>query len=472
MVARHGIPLLLFSLLPLGAADDWPQFRGPNSSGVSANQGLPVEMGPNRNLVWKTELPAGHSSPILVGDSIFLTGYDAGKLFVFSLDRSSGRIKWRREVPRPRKEDLHVSNSPASPSAVSDGKNVYAFFTDFGLISFGPDGNERWRLPLGPFNNPMGMGASPVLTGKRLLLNCDQESGSYFLSVDKDTGKVLWRAERPDFTRGFSTPVLYRPPDGALQAVIAGSRQLTAYDVETGKPVWWVDGLTWQLKPTPVMSKDVIYVQGWAGGADNGEQESVIEFGEALKIMDADHDGRISKDEFNDPKLKADWRSMDLDDDGYLNERDWKQYRNRRSAVNALMAIRLGGHGDMTQKSLLWRYYKSLPNVPSPLLYQDVLYMMKEGGILTALDPATGEVTRQGRLTGALGPYFASPVAADNKIYALSHEGKLTVIKPGRQWEILAVNDLADEANGTPAIADNRLYVRTRGALWCFAQKR
>jgi outer membrane protein assembly factor BamB len=125
----------------------------------------------------------------------------------------------------------------------------------------------------------------------------------------------------------------------------------------------------------------------------------------------------------------------------------------------------------MSGKSLLWRYYKSLPNVPSPLLYKDVLYMMKEGGILTALDPATGEVTRQGRLTGALGAYFASPVAADDKIYALSHEGKLTVIKPGRQWEILAVNDLGDEANGTPAIADNRLYVRTRGALWCFAEK-
>lgn len=467
MRTASALHLILASVL---LAADWPQFRGVNSSGVSTDTGLPVEMNPTTNVVWKTELPPGHSSPVLVGDSIFLTAADDEKLWVFALDRSSGRIKWRREVPRPRKEELHKSNSSASPSAVSDGKNVYAFFTDFGLISFGPDGNERWRMPLGPFNNPMGMASSPVLSGNKLLQVCDQEEGSYFLAIDKDSGKTIWRAERPEFARGFSTPLLYQPPAGPQEVIIAGSFQLTSYEVDTGKRVWWTNGLTWQLKPTPVMTRDMIYVQGWAGNSDAGQQETVQPFEDAVRQMDADRDGLIAQSEIADPNLKKDWRQMDLDNDGKLNERDWRMYQARRGAVNALIAFKLGGKGDVTSSALVWKYHKSLPNVPSPLLYKSVIYMLKEGGILTALDPVNGSVLKQGRLMGALGQYFASPVAADDKIYALSEDGKLSVLKPGPEWEVLKVNDLDDSCHATPAIADGRLYVRTRSALYCFAQ--
>ena len=170
------------------------------------------------------------------------------------------------------------------------------------------------------------------------------------------------------------------------------------------------------MKSTPVLSHDTIYVHGWAGGADEGQQEEIPPFEEVLKKMDSNRDGRLSQQEITNPRWKEDWRSMDLDRDGTLNERDWYFYRARRSAQNAVLAFRLGGQGDMTQKSFLWRYQKSLPNVPSPLLYKDVLYLMKEGGILTALDPLTGKVLKQGRLQGALGDYFASPVAADDKV--------------------------------------------------------
>ncbi|MBI3470405.1 MAG: PQQ-binding-like beta-propeller repeat protein, partial [Candidatus Solibacter usitatus] len=285
----HAPLLLMAAALAAAASDEWPQFRGPNASGVSGNTGLPFEFGPDRNVVWKTPLPPGHSSPVLAGDSIFVTAVDQEKLFVISLDRATGRIKWRREVPRPRREDRHKANSAASPSVASDGRNAYAFFTDFGLMAFGSDGNELWRIPLGPFNNPMGMGASPVLAGDKLLMICDQESGSFFLAVDKRTGKTLWRAERSDFTRGFSTPILYQPKEGGLQAIVAGSYQLTAYSVDTGQPVWWTRGLTWQLKPTPVLSNDMIFVQCWAGDADNGQQETIEPFAEALKRMDRNH---------------------------------------------------------------------------------------------------------------------------------------------------------------------------------------
>ncbi|MDX1982355.1 MAG: PQQ-binding-like beta-propeller repeat protein [Bryobacteraceae bacterium] len=452
-------------------AEDWLQFRGVNASGVSNNTNLPVEFGPDKNVEWKTPLPAGHSSPVLAGDRIFLTAFEGDKLMTFCLDRKSGKILWRRESPRPRTQELHKSNSPASPSPVSDGKNVYVFFTDFGLISYGPDGNERWKTPMGPFNNPFGMGASPVLVDGILLQACDSESGSYFAAFDKETGKEKWRVERPEYSRGFSTPVIHRPPGGPVQAILAGSYQLTSYNVRNGEPVWWYRGLTWQLKPTPIMDNDRVYVLGWAGGSDTGQQENIPDFSEVLKTWDANKDGKLQKAEVPDTKITKDWRATDLDDNGELGERDWKLYQSRRSAQNSFQAIRIGTKGDVTATNSLWKYTKTLPNVPSPLLYQGVLYLMKEGGILTTINPDDGSVLKQGRLQGALSPYFSSPVGADGKVYVSSEAGNVVVLKAGKEWEVLRVNDLDDMIYATPAIADNRIYLRTRSALYCFAKK-
>ena len=449
-------------------AADWPQFRGINARGVSETTGLPVEFGPSRNVLWKTALPPGHSSPVLSADRIFLTAFDEKALYVISLDRSTGRILWRREVPRPRTQELHKSNSPASPSVATDGKNAYAFFTDFGLISYGSDGEERWRLPLGPFGNPFGMGASPVLANGKVIQVCDSETGSFAIAVDQKTGRTVWRVERPEMTRGFSTPVLYKPSDGGLQALVAGTNRLAAYDVETGAEVWWVRGLTWQLKPTPVVDGDIAYVLGWAGGADQGSQEVLPTFAEKLTAGDANKDRKLAKEELGDPSHEKAFPEADLTKDGVLDEWEWSKYREKRSSVNSVMAVKLGGSGDMTDKNILWRYYKSLPNVPSPLLYRNVLYLMKEGGILTALDPATGAVLKQGRLNGALDFYYSSPVGADGKIFTASQAGKVSVIRADREWEVLAVNEMDDEVFATPAPVDGRLYLRTKSALYCF----
>ncbi len=451
------------------ASDDWPQFRGANASGVGTTTGLPTEFGPGKNVVWKTALPPGHSSPVLSNDRIFVTAYDADHLYVITLDRSTGRILWRRAIPRERKQELHKSNSPASPSVATDGRNAFAFFTDLGLISYGSDGEERWRVPLGPFNNPFGMGASPVLAEGSVIQVCDSETGSFIIGVDKTTGRTLWRVERPDMTRGFSTPVLFRPKDGGLQIVVAGTNRLIAYDVRSGHEVWWVRGLTWQMKPTPVVNGDVAYVLGWAGGADKGSQENLPPFDEVLKTLDTNHDGKLSKAELKDTPHLKDFEESDLDKDGFWSDWEWEKYRGKRLSVNSVMAVRLGGSGDMTDKNIIWRYYKSLPNATSPLFYDNVLYLMKEGGILTALDPLTGSVLKQGRLKGAQDYYYSSPIGADGKVYAADQAGHVAVIKAGPAWELLTVNDMDDEVFATPAPVDGKLYLRTRGALYCFA---
>jgi outer membrane protein assembly factor BamB len=291
--------------------------------------------------------------------------------------------------------------------------------------------------------------------------------------VDQKTGKQVWRTERPDVTRGFSTPVLYKATDGRLQAIVAGSYILTSYDVDTGKLLWWTSGLTWQLKPTPVLDerKGIVYVLGWAGGSDTGQQENIEPFANALQRWDANKDGKLAQAEITDPKITKDWRAMDLDNNGTLGERDWQFYRTRRAAQNGMNAFRVGGSGDVSDKALLWRYTKSLPNAPSPLLYDGVLYMAKESGIFTALDPATGEVLKQGRLTGAPGFYYSSPVGADGKVFTVSENGVVSVIKAGADWQVLAFNDLGEPCHATPAFADDKIYIRTHQALYCFANQ-
>jgi outer membrane protein assembly factor BamB len=415
----------------------------------------------------------GNSSPVIAGERIFLTAIEDEKLYTIALDRSSGKILWRREAPRPRKQVIErPANGPASASPVSDGRNVYSFFADFGLLAYGPDGNELWRMPLGPFNNPFGHGSSPILAGDTLLMVCDQDAGSFLLALDKSSGKVRWRAERPLAQRGYSTPVLYRTPEGQSQVIIAGSYRLIGYDLRSGKEVWWARGLPWQVKPTPVVAGDIVYFVTYSGESDPGEQEIVPPFPEALAKLDTNKDGKLSKDEVVDKRAKDRFDEyLDLDDSGFLEERDWEQFRERRQGENALRALRLGGTGDITERGFLWKNARSLPNVPSPLFYQGVLYTLKEGGILTSYDAKTGEILKQGRLTGAVGAYYASPVGADGKIYAISEEGKAAVVRAGAQWEILTVNDIADGVRGTPAIVDGRIYVRTYSALYCFAAK-
>jgi outer membrane protein assembly factor BamB len=146
---------------------------------------------------------------------------------------------------------------------VTDGTNVYVFFENFGLISYAPDGKERWRFATGPLNLPYRAGTSPVLRESTVLLQMDQDSGSYLVALDKDTGQARWKTERPHATHGFSSPVIYQPAKGRAEVIASGAYELNGYDLETRKKPWWVSGMSWQAKSVPVVAQDVVYVHSW-----------------------------------------------------------------------------------------------------------------------------------------------------------------------------------------------------------------
>ncbi len=254
------------------------------------------------------------------------------------------------------------------------------------------------------------------------------------------------------------------------EILVVGSFQLTSYSAATGRRLWWVTGLSWEMKSTPVLEDGILYINGYGGPeGEAGQDVNAPTWKEALASQDKDQDGLLSGEELQGRVLNW-FRFIDLNRDSHLDETEWRYYEAGLATKNGTLAIRVGGEGDMTEKNVAWAYHKRVPQLPSPLLYEGVLYMVNDGGIVTSLDPKTGEMLSQGRLKGAVDNYYASPVAADGKIFMASELGKIAVLKPGGTLEVLAVNDLGDLIYATPAIDSGRIYVRTRSALYCFGE--
>ncbi|HEX6976215.1 MAG TPA: PQQ-binding-like beta-propeller repeat protein [Vicinamibacterales bacterium] len=461
--------LALIAGLEARTTEDWARFRGPNGSGISSTTNLPLTFGPGVNVVWKTPLPFGHSSPILTDDRIYLTAAHEARLVTIALDRRSGAVVWEREAPRTRTEKLDSRNGPAAPSPAVEGRDVYVFFADYGVVAYDRDGRERWRVPLGPFNNIYGMGASPIVVDDVVVLVCDQSTNSFIVALNRRDGSVKWKVPRPEAHSGHSTPVVYRPRGGEAQILVPGSFLLTAYAVSSGQKVWWVRGLSFEMKATPAISGETLFINGF-GSPENqpGAHRVIPSYDDAVASFDGNKDGRLLQVELPKEHGRA-W--IDLDTDGTVTREEWEYYRAAMASENGMLAIRLDGRGDVTGTNVVWKYQKSVPQLPSPLVYKDVLYMVNDGGIVTTLKPATGEVIAQNRVKGILDRFYASPVAADDKVFLATEKGKIAILPTDGSLEPLAVNDLEDDVYATPAISNGRLYVRTRSMLYCFGNR-
>jgi len=478
--------LLAIALATLAAAQsaEWPQFRGPNASGVAAAEARPpVEFGPAKRLLWKQGLPLGHSSPVVWNDRVFLTAFDpvAKKLELICLSSKTGAILWRRVTPATEIEETHVVSNPATATPVVDRERVYAYFSSYGMMTFTHAGEPQWTLPLPMPKTHHGSGASPVPAGDLLIVNHDAMVGGYLLAVDRRTGKEVWRQSYP-VVRGrvesYSTPLVWRD-----QLVLHRAGVIEGYDTASGLRRWTLAANT--SGASSASAGDLIYVDTWNVLGEEDQRTSLPDFAGLLKLYDKNGDGAVSEAEFPTqmrttarPELEdiphsqnyASFGAVDRDNDGLIRDPEWEAFRSRIAGMardHGLLAIRPSGD----TAEVIWRENVSIPEVPSPLLYQGRLFLVRNGGVATCLDPKTGKVIYRARI-GTPGPYYASPVGAGGRVYAASGEGVVTVLVADKdQLEVLARNDLSESIVATPAIAGNVIYVRTVKHLYAFGDR-
>jgi outer membrane protein assembly factor BamB len=403
----------------------WPQFRGPNSSGIGTGK-PPVEFGPSDKVLWKVEVGAGLSSPIVWNGRVFLTEFDPAKkqLATVCIDQRTGKILWRRTVAPETIERVHQISSPAGSTPATDGERLFVYFGSYGLIAYDRDGNTLWERRLPNPENPYGAVASPIVAGDLLIVN-HQGKEAYLLALNRRDGQTVWKTDRSQFQYGWSTPVHWRH-DGVDEILVLGgdfkpNQRLMAYNLADGAERWWIGGLPPCGKSTPAIGDGLVYFAA---------PDIILET--AFEQKNPDRAAQI--------------------------------YANNASRVTA---VRPGGKGEVNQTHIAWSETKGVPGVPSPLFYEGRLYTFMNGGIVYSRVAKTGALLYSGRL-GAMGYYYASPVAADHKVYIASEEGVVVVLDASDQLKVLARNTLDGAILATPAIVDGRIYVRTATHLYAF----
>ena len=454
--------LTLTGLTAAVAGDGWSRFRGPNGSGVVAESGLPVEFGPERGVVWSTEVPFGRSSPALADGRIFLTAVESDELVTMAVAADTGELLWRRGVERARVAELYHGSDSASSTPVTDDTNVYVFFHELGLISYDPAGEERWRVELGPFRNYYGIAASPVYWNGTVYMVLDQVRGSYLLALDAATGEERFRTARPTRVESYSTPILYPDADAPTELVVLGSSWVDAYSLDSGELRWSMTGVGVGPVSSPALAGDLLFVS-----APDHASETPEPFADIAAKYDADGDGELVRDELEGYWMYNHFGFVDIDGSGAISRQDYETLMGEMvSDAWGIYGIRLDG----AESRVLWNVRQSVPYIPSLLHYGGVVYAVKDT-ILTSLDASTGDVLKRGRLVKSRTGVNASPIGADGKLYFATTDGQIAVLSAGAEWEVLALNALDDEIHATPAIADGKLFVRTAGRLYCFAEE-
>jgi outer membrane protein assembly factor BamB len=463
---------LFFAVTHAFASESWwPQFRGPNCSGVSETAHPPAAFGPGTNQLWKVAVPGGLSSPVVWGDRIFLTAFDAGKLEIRCHARNDGKLLWKRSVPVEKLEEFHATEgSPATSSCAADGRRVVSYFGSYGLICHDFAGKELWRhpLPLAETAGGFGTGSSPTLAGGLVLLNRDLLKRCSLLAVDLKTGKRAWETARPDVSQSYGSSIVWKH-NGVDEVVMSGSLKLKAYDLKTGVERWSLTGMPSFTCTTPVVGDGLVFFAGWAPGKGDFPMPT---FEQTAATYDKNKDGAITPDEVKGTPLEAFFRAQDLNGDGKITAEDVEGMKAMMAkGENLLVAVRPGGKGELDGSNVAWKQTRGLPYVPSPLHYRGRIYLVKDGGMVSCYDAKTGQPAYQQERLNALGSYYASPVAADGRVIVASLDGKVTVFAAGGDTpKILHQAEFNERIATTPALVENQLYLRTPTALYAFGK--
>lgn len=483
--------LIVFAIFNTEAFGDWPQFRGPNSAGLADDAPVPTEFGPGKNELWRTPLDAGHSSPCVMGDAIFLTTFNKAekKLSVVCIARSDGKVRWERGVPIDAFEKGHPSFNPASSTPTVDGERVVAYFGSYGLICFDLNGKKLWDFKMPLTKSYAGNATSPAIIGDRVILYRGNYVDHFLLAVDKRTGKELWRVPQAEHFTGemacTACPIVV-----GNKLIVHTARSVQAFDIENGKRLWVAKCAT-TATSTPVVAGDEVLVAAWNKMGEPALRPKFPAFDELLEKHDDDSDGSISRNEL--PKLwifhrpegaeapqngaTVRFEHIDRDKDREVSAKEWTEYTRRLNEfrkgyeTHGLLAIPIDSEGFVDADDIRTLETVGIPEVPSPLCDGKYVYFVKNGGVLTCLELKTGKSVYRKR-TGGRGTHYASPLIADGKIFTVAGSGKISVLTLGSDGKLLATNDMQEGVYATPAIADGTIYVRTHSALHAFRESK
>ena len=476
----------------------WSQFRGHNSSGIaSIDASPPIEFGPDKHVKWKVDLPEGTSSPVIWANQLYLTGYiqDKGAILVLSLDRSTGDFRWCDSIYPEKIEKYHSISCPAQSSVAADSDGIYVYAASFGVKSYNHEGDLQWEYPIPCPTKKWGHPVSPAVMEDKVIINLDYsgEKKRKLLALDKFSGEIAWSTltfNDPPLKHfnspGFSTPVRFNE-----QVIIHKNGGLASFSLDDGHALWWLPFVSNGIS-TPIVNDDHIYVTAFMELAEGyrGAYFDYDTFDKFLAEFDADKNERITREEIPDNMLifdrpdndiedavtlylKGFFKNIDSDKNDTINNEEWATTYNWAIEYVedvGILAIKPEKQGELTWEDVLWNELSKSPEVPSPVAYNDCVYMLKNGGWLTCMDTKTGHIHYQERI-GGTGAIIASPVIGNGHLYLASYNGIVRVIKAGKEPVVVSETKLPGQIAATPAIAGNDLYIRTSESLFAFSEE-
>jgi outer membrane protein assembly factor BamB len=465
------------------------QFRGPNASGIApADADPPVHFSADTNLLWKTEILPGWSSPCIVNDRIFLTGFDRtdNMLHTFAIHRENGTLLWADSVSPDTLFEIHAVNSHVNPTIASDGERVFASFPTYGMIAYDLAGKRLWEFKHEPIQWYYGGASSPVVKDRVIVFVISTDRDPRIAGIDCRTGDSVWTIRAPEEEWAplstKSTPVMWND-----LMILHFAWVVAAYDMNELSPEWWISLPTTGLG-TPVIAGDTMYLNAWTQMGEEKESSIDFPFEEFLEFFDANQDRKLELSEIPDsvwlfqrPEIPDEsMTSRRLNDesvlswydengDGAYDRKEWDVMLNDLAPLmeeHGMLALPLTGTEERPASDVLWKVQDDTPEAPSPLLAGEHVFFIKNGGIMTVIQRETGEVVKKGRV-GAAGAYLSSPMLAANRIYTCSYNGVVTVLS-AEDFSVLASNRLREKIGASPVAVDDMLYVRTDKHLYAF----